>query len=391
MKILFIVLNITGYGTFIRAFEIAKALIQMGHNMTIMASSHDIRKKAHLRVIDGVRIIEVSNFINGPTQSGWDLYNIIYRMKMIRHEHFDIVHGFETRPTVIYPALTMKRKGIPLYFDWADWFGKGGSIEERPNPILRTFLRPIETYYENHFRNSSRGTTVICRKLKERAVQLGLKDTQLCIIPNGFNLSSWSPMPIQKAKQLCHFEGKIVHIGYLGSLFPSDSILLANSFNELSQKTPDVKLVHVGKTNYKTKHYLNDHNALIETGYVDFKKMMTLLSACDILWLPFCDTLANQGRFPYKFTNYLASGRPIITTNVGDIPHYIKQYQTGIVTDDTADAISQATRNLIHDYEKSEYYANNALILSNNPKHSWASRAEDFLKFYTEGKSYIYD
>jgi len=82
MKILFIVQNITGQGTFLRAFEIAKALTQMGHSMTIIASSHDVRKKAHTRKIEGIRIIEVSNFSIGPTQSGWDLYNVFFRKKI---------------------------------------------------------------------------------------------------------------------------------------------------------------------------------------------------------------------------------------------------------------------------------------------------------------------
>jgi len=391
MKILFIVQNIIGQGTYLRAFEISKALTQMGHNITILASSHDVRKKACRKEIEGIRVYKVSNLFVGPTQSGWDPYNILFRKKMINQENFDIVHGFETRPTVIYPALAVKRRGVPLYLDWADWFGKGGSVEERPNPILRTILRPIETYYENHFRKLPRGTTVICSTLKERAIHLGVNEENLSIIPNGFNLTDWSPMPINQAKQICLLEGNSMNIGYLGSLFPSDSILLANSFNKLCLKEPRAKLIHVGKTNYQVKQHINNHNALLETGQVDFKEMMTYLSACDILWLPFRNNLANQGRFPYKFTNYLASGRPIIATEVGDIPNFIQQYQTGAVTKDTAEAISQATYQLFHDTQRCERYAKNALNLSKNPKHNWANRAEKLISFYTKGLSPTYD
>jgi len=384
MKILFIVQNIIGQGTYLRAFELAKALAQMGHEMTILASAREVRTPPSITMSEGIEIIEVSDFISGPTQSGWDVYNLLQRIHLLKGKSFDLVHAFETRPTVIHSALSLKRRGIPLFFDWADWFGKGGSVEQRPNPLLRTLLKPIETYYENHFRGQALGTTVICSTLKQRAIELGVDQNQLCVLPNGFDIPGWENIPIQQAQQNCHLDDRHHYIGYLGSLFPSDSLLLANGFNHLLKLMPNVRLLHIGKSNYQAHQHIQSPDALIETGAVTFTEMMTYLSASDVLWLPFVNSNANRGRFPFKFSNYLASGRPIIATDVGDIPGFIREYQTGLVTDDKPDALALATQELLQDPLRREIYAKNASDLSQNDQFSWANRANQLVAFYKE-------
>lgn len=384
MKILFIVQNIIGEGTYLRAFELAKALTEFGHELTIIASSKELRKKTSTSTIEGIEVIQVSDFLPGPTRSGWDLINILSRRRLLKSRTFDIVHGFETRPTVIFPILIMKRKGTAVFLDWADWFGKGGSIEERPNVILRTLFRPIETYFENHFRQVPDGTTVICRTLEKRALSNGVSKEKICLLPNGFDIHDWEPISINKAKTLCDINSSIYTVGYLGSLFPEDALLLGKSINLLMNNIPNVKLLHIGKSNYRVKHLLKDENSLIETGPVDFNLMMTYLSACDILWLPLSDIPANKGRFPLKFSNYLSSARPIISTDVGDIPEIIKKYNTGIVVKDDPDSIVKSTNFLYENDKLSESLAKNAGDLSQKPEQSWRNRAIKLLRFYDD-------
>jgi glycosyltransferase involved in cell wall biosynthesis len=384
MKLLFVVQNIIGQGTYLRAFEFAKALQAYGHQVTILASSRDVRGKTLISKINNIEIIQVSDFLEGPTQAGWDLRNILSRNRILKSRDFDfdIVHGFESRPTVIYPALSMQRKGIPLFLDWADWFGKGGSVEERPNPIIRTFLRPVETYFENHFRNFPNGTTIICKTLENKALNLDISKDQICLLYNGFNLNGWKYLDVETAKQKCQIQQNYFTIGYLGSLFPDDAILLANAFNQLPQNFPNLRLIHAGRSKYRLHALIKETGALIETGQLDFVKMMTYLSACDILWLPFKNTLANQGRFPFKFSNYLSCGRPIVTTDVGDVAEFVKEYNTGAIVKDDPKRIAEVTTELLQNNTLRSIMGTNALDLSTDPNHSWMNRAEKLLSFY---------
>jgi len=388
MRILFIVLNITGQGTFLRASGLAHGLVNSGHSVTILSSAPKLFSKTRIKNQDGIEIIEVSDFAPGPIRSGWDLTNLIRRKHILENQRFDIVHAFETRPTVIYPALKMQRKGMPLFFDWADWFGEKGSVEERPNPIMRVLLRPIETYYENNFRKKADGTSVICQSLFERAINFGISKENICLIPNGFNVNNWKTIEIEKAKENCGLNNNFL-IGYLGSLFKRDAILMANTFNQIQTKLPNIKLLHIGHSNYHIQRYVNNPDSIIQTGPVGFQEMQTYLSACDILWLPLINSTANNGRFPLKFTNYISCGRPIITTNVGDIPQYVEKYKIGEVTEDNPDSLTEAVLTMFNNPSIRKIYGNNALNLSDNPDHSWDKRSKILESFYKSNMSEI--
>ena len=389
MKILFIVFNIVGRGTYLRAHALAGALTELGHNITLLASAQGVRGRTRQYVQDGINIIEISDLLSGPLRSGWDIKNMLSRVNTVKQLDFDLVHGFESRPTVIYPALALHKQGVPLFLDWADWFGSGGSIEARPHPLIRMLLRPFEDYYETHFRKTPRGTTVICSTLKQRLLDLEIAEEALCLLPNGFNIAGWEPIPLKHARSTVNLDPDQFLVGYLGSFFPQDADLTVETVNQLTARDQKVQCLHVGHSNYHIKHKVNNPQAVIETGPVSFQDMQTYLSACDVLVLPFKNSLANQGRFPLKFSNYLACGRPILATDVGDIPGYIRDHHIGLVTEDSPTALAEAIMDLqAHPDARSEM-GKSALKLAQDPRESWLSRGQTLLNFYSnriEGK-----
>ena len=68
---------------------------------------------------------------------------------------------WRARPVVLFPALIAQKQGAKLVMDWADLFGRGGSVEERPNPLLRTILRPLRRSSRARFRTRADGSIVI--------------------------------------------------------------------------------------------------------------------------------------------------------------------------------------------------------------------------------------
>jgi len=385
MKILFIVFNKVGRGTYFRAFELARALANSNHSITLIASANSQKKNITVFFHDNVEIIEIPNIFPKILQSGWDLGNLLFRIQTLKSRHFDIVHGFESRPTVIYPTLRLHRQGIPFFLDWADWFGSGGSIEERPGTIVKRILRPFEDYFETHFRTKAKGTTVICESLKTRAIALGIPEEKICLLPNGFNLPNWKPIPINFARKKIDIDDNFPLIGYLGSFFPSDAKLAARSFNLLRNYNQNIRFIHIGFSNYHIKDLVNDPGSVIETGaIIGQQNVQYYLSSCNLLWLPLRNIQANEGRFPLKFTNYLSCGRPIVATDVGDIPKFIQKAKVGIVTKDNPEELKEASIHLLENIDIQKQYGKNAINLSNKPSESWASRAEQLISLYKE-------
>lgn len=59
---------------------------------------------------------------------------------------------------------------------------------------------------------------------------------------------------------------------------------------------------------------------VVFTGYIeDYRAVPTAMQRCDFLLLPLADNNVNRLRWPGKLTEYMASGRPIVTNPVGPV------------------------------------------------------------------------
>lgn len=382
MNILMLIFNQVGKGTYFRAYEFARQLVSFGHQVTIIATSTTNRVKSSAFEADGIRIIASPDLLSGALRSGWDLYNALYRQKLADPEAFDIVHGFETRPVVLLPALKMKKAGLPLIWDWADWFGKGGSVEERPNHIVKAFLRPVETYFEEHFRYASSATTVICSTLKQRAIELSVDPDSIYLLPNGLDTPGWINPDKSEARASLGFPDDLFLVGYIGSLFPKDALLMASAFNLLSTSLPKIRLLHIGHSNYGIKNLVKAPEKIFETGSIDQSEMSSYLAACDLCWLPFNNSNANNGRFPMKLSQYLAAGKPVVSTNVGDVPHYILASGSGIIVNDDPDALANTVCSLSSQPEVLKEMSAASVTLAGKPELSWEFRSKQLESIY---------
>ena len=138
-----------------RSLVMARHLAQRGHRVTIVATADYRRSGVVTSLVDGVRIIEAPDLLWGRLRSGWDVWGLLHRLRFLRTDAgpYDLVHCFETRPAIIYPALDyVHRRGLPLLTDWNDWFGRGGLIDVLRPAWYRFFLGGVETYYEEAFR-----------------------------------------------------------------------------------------------------------------------------------------------------------------------------------------------------------------------------------------------
>lgn len=94
-------------------------------------------------------------------------------------------------------------------------------------------------------------------------------------------------------------------------------------------KHPDCRLVITGTRPGDADWLSNDLRdpRVRLSGRVPRRELLELYSHATALLVPLFDDTKSRARFPTKIGEYLASGRPIVTTEVGEIPRY---FQDGI-------------------------------------------------------------
>lgn len=98
---------------------------------------------------------------------------------------------------------------------------------------------------------------------------------------------------------------------------------------------------------------LNIKNKVFFKGTISMDKMPQALVDADILAL--CRPYSRQaeGGFPTKLGEYLCTGNPVIVTDVGDIPYYIKDGENGyVVNHDDVNAFSEKLDYIASHYSK---------------------------------------
>ena len=153
-------------------------------------------------------------------------------------------------------------------------------------------------------------------------------------------------------------EEREIKIFYGGSFANKDGLThLIAAFDQISKKFDHVSLVLTGRgltgdmeTILKQVQSL-DHKAKISfKGYLDTEEYYAVMNECDI----FCMTrnksqYANAG-FPFKLGEFLAAGKGVIATKVGDVQKYLVNMENSLLID------SESTTQLV---DAISYFVNN--------------------------------
>jgi len=122
------------------------------------------------------------------------------------------------------------------------------------------------------------------------------------------------------------------YIAYSGSITNAKDGLypLIRSFYSIHKTFPDVHLVIIGGGSdlNALKAYVadkfNEEGKVVFTGIVDHSKVPEYLLNAKILALARPNSIQAEGGFPTKLGEYLATGRPVIVTDTGEISKYLK-------------------------------------------------------------------
>lgn len=198
---------------------------------------------------------------------------------------------------------------------------------EYPFPDRSTFWKKkIANLHGKYINKLFDGIIVITRYLEDYYKPLIRKDSKSLFVPIVVDVSRFEGhLPSSSSHR---------YIAYCGK--PSgtkDGVpILIEAFSIVSKKYKDIKLYIIGnagryndmqKLKNKVKS-LNIENKVIFTGLVSPTKIPEYLCNATVLALARPSNLQAKGGFPTKLGEYLATGRPVVVTKVGELNNYLK-------------------------------------------------------------------
>jgi len=386
MRVLMLVHHVAAAGgSFERSLALARHLVRLGHAVTLSASPS--RASARLRVhqVQGVRLVEMADGAPFRLRNmGLSPLDIIGRMHLATRERFDIVHGFDQRPSVSLPALAQRKRFATAYVsDWADLWGGQGIAGERSWPA-RVTLGAFDGAWEKRVCRSADGLTPICTYLAERARASGVAHERLHLLPVGAECDDGPPPEKAASRRALGLPPQApvaVHIG-LGTY---DLALLEHSFIGLARLNPRVLLVTTGRRIPRLDRAARRHGLaanLHQLGWVPQEHLSTLLGAADVILLPYTRRPVNLGRSPNSLGHAMAAARPIVTNDTGDLGALVRDEGIGLTAEETGGAMAQAMEQLFADSPQAEAMGRRARALAET-RLAWSNLAGGLADFYT--------
>jgi glycosyltransferase involved in cell wall biosynthesis len=386
IRILMLTHNMAGVGgSYMRAHSLARALVKLGMNVTLMASRRNRGWKAIREVRDGVQVIQMADFSPERVRhGGMSPFDLLGRLAQANGP-YQVVHGFDHRPVVSITSLAASRKrGIPFVSDWADLWGRDGIAGVRPTFAGR-MLGWADHLGEQQIRRFADAITVVSCDLEARAHQLGIPGKRVRLLQVGANEDVIHPLP-KAAMRAKYGLPEEAHIMVNTGFSPYDASMLARTFALLARRNPRALLLMTGAR----LHEIDDvaeagsfSDRVVHLGFVPYERLGEVLACGDVMLLPLVNRGVNLARYPNRVGDFLAAGRPIATQPTGEVGSMVIEEAVGIVTGQEPEAFAEGIDRLLQDEDLRLEMGRRARRLAET-KLSWRVLAGRLIELYQE-------
>ncbi|WP_448213556.1 glycosyltransferase family 4 protein [Colwellia sp. MEBiC06753] len=386
----------------IRSYEMAHALVNAGHQVTIVCGSYDggntglsmpfIHGKRQGNV-NGITVIEFElSYANKQSfieRSKAFLSFAWHSIKVVFTEEYDVVFATTTPLTAAIPGIVAKWfRQKTFIFEVRDlWPELPKAMGVITNPLVISMLSALEWLaYKSADRHIALSPG-IKQGIERHLSATYLEKHQVALIPNGCDFAifdqqaKWQPDDINDNEFIAVFTGTHGMANDLAQVLNVAALLKERQRNE-------IKLVLIGQG--KLKNQLIDRakdeqlTNVVFLEPVDKYTLAKLMRRADVG----LQVLANIPAFyfgtsPNKFFDYLSAGLPVINNYPGWVANLITEHQCGIaVPPDNAAAFADALITLSGDPQRCQQMAQQSLKLAKE-QFSRTSLAQQFVTFVT--------
>jgi glycosyltransferase involved in cell wall biosynthesis len=185
----------------------------------------------------------------------------------------------------------------------------------------------------------SDGIVVISNFLEEQIAKENYKSIPVFRLPILVDTEAWAD------KETLTFNTP--YILYCANLesYIEDVFFILRSFADLKDKS--IKLEMIGYAGESTLTEINkeinklniEGRVMISSKFVDQMSLYKLFASADVLLAPMHDNNRSAARFPLKIADYLMSGRPVVSSHIGEVAATLKDGVSAFLAkaDDLAD------------------------------------------------------
>jgi len=126
---------------------------------------------------------------------------------------------------------------------------------------------------------------------------------------------------------------QMVKFIYSGSFGEKDGVdVLLNAFDKVSARFSNCQLLLSGKGRNAAKYKDDNTNEkVVFVGYLDDKSFYQFLAEGDAMCMTRIESQFANAGFPFKLGEYLATGKPVIASEVGDVGHYLSDKENALL------------------------------------------------------------
>jgi len=302
----------------IRIQSIANKFIKKGHRVKLCYFPLTLNDKHLPKNINSIELIPLDR-IPSPVVFIKNTKKLIELCRWADIVHFQKCHHYASVPAVIAAYIAKK----PLHYDWDDWeekiwyescgrglhsrfIGISFKVLERWLPVLADSVSCASSY------------------LKELTRKCGVKEDSIFDTPVGADLDKFKPgLDGRRIKKKYNIKGDLVlYIGQLHGAQYADLFIKAVRIVLHKHQNVSFMIVGEGFLEHKLKKLAFDlglTKKIIFTGAVDHEDIPYYIAAADICVAPFKETKVSLCKSPLKIVEYLASGKPVVASLVGEV------------------------------------------------------------------------
>lgn len=221
-------------------------------------------------------------------------------------------------------------------------------------------------------------------------VEKGIEPERILVNPNGVDASRFARVAGGETRHQHGIDRNAIVIGFVGTFGPwHGAPILAQAFGHVAERDTNAHLLLVGDGPElePTLHILRTmglQNRVTSTGHVPPGDVPRYLDACDILVAPHVPLPGSVEFFgsPTKLFEYMAAGKAIIASRLGQIGDVLDHGATGwLIKPDDVSELSTALRILSGSPEQRRELGASARRRASE-RHSWQENARRIVQSY---------
>lgn len=247
----------------------------------------------------------------------------------------DVVHFQKCFSHVSLPAATAAYlRGVPLHYDWDDWEAEiyrsgphDPAVAARLDRLERALPRIADT------------VSVASAALREQVRALGVPDERIAWAPVGADLARFRPGRDRGRMRAAAGFGDAPLALYVGQLHNAQyADLFVRAAKEVLRTHPDARFAVVGsgsreKDLHRIAGELGLGESLVFTGSVPHEDVADWMAAADVAVACFEDTPQVRTKSPLKVVEYLAAGKAMVVSRVGEAVEMVEHGRCGLLVE----------------------------------------------------------